>query len=120
MFFGDRDGLHRVMMISKPISGDATGEIGRHQYDLMKISLTRQHGVPVHVAELAGVTYDIDPEEFYSCLSLRGCGSWTTIFRGDDPGEYIQLSLNGTSMDRGYISISYESPDWEAVAYGMR
>lgn len=112
--FIDADrGLQRLTMVTEPITNDLVGEEGKQQYALMKLSLSRKYGAPLGEFEYTGNGYQVLPSDFYACLSLKDCGSWVSVFGGDNEGERVTLRLSGTTPTAGYISISYEAPGWQ-------
>ncbi len=116
LFIDAKHGLQRVTMVTEPISNDLVGEEGKQQYALMKLSLSRKYGSPLGEYEYAGNGYQVLPSEFYACLSLKDCGSWVSVFDGQGEGERVSLRLSGTAPTGGYISISYEGPQWKSIA----
>lgn len=116
LFFDVEHGLQRVTMVTEPISNDLVGEEGKQQYALMKLSLSRKYGPPLGEFEYAGNGYQVLPSDFYACLSLKDCGSWVSVFSGHEEGERVMLRLNSTTQSGGYVSISYEGPEWQPIA----
>src|SRR5690554_4470179 len=116
LFIDAKHGLQHVTLVSGTIDEDASGRLGKRHYEIMKLQLSRKYGQPLADAEYAGEGFGLLPSEFYPCLTLTQCGSWSAVFGGMEPGELITLRLNGIDQGIGYTSISYEGPKWREVS----
>lgn len=119
LFFHSKDGLQKILMISKDITEDPTGREGKDLFSKLKEQLISKYGQPSNGRELVGVKLYDDYDEFYQCLAYAGCGMWTQLFNGPDGGT-IGLTLKGLGRGKGYIQLVYEGPKWSDAVDELR
>lgn len=110
-FDGDL-GLQKVIVAGKDISDDVSGRKGKEQYENIKEALSEKYSKPTFATERSGITLYDEYDEFYQCLEYSGCGVWTALW---ELNGSIGLSLNGIRRGEGYLTLTYESPDWSFV-----
>ena len=111
-------GLHKVLVTGKDISSDLYGSDGKASYSKVKNSLQKKYpesdGYEYFSCESIGNKLYNESDEFYQCLNYEGCGMWYMGIMGAndvDLGSF-SLQLKGSSRGTGYISLTYESPNW--------
>ncbi len=107
-------GLGRIIWFSDDIVNDAFGTTGKERYFKHKSILSKKYGEPVTSGEIIGQEIWEEPDEFYQCLAYDGCGIYFAIWRTDE-GVDLALQLNGIRPGQGYIEITYEGPNWNAI-----
>lgn len=111
-------GLQRIIWVSNEFKNDVTGAQGLALYQSMKASLTEDYGQPRVVEEELGGTSHDQPTDFYKCLALDGCGSYTVVWRSVNTDA--RLRLVGTANGTGWLEVTYLGPDWEDCIAEMK
>ena len=111
-------GLHKVLVSGKNITGDAYGSEGKASYSKILSSLNKKYpeedGYESASYEWIARELYKDSDEFYECLRYDGCGNWSSYINGQDEislGNF-SVELEGLSRGTGYLSLTYESPNW--------
>lgn len=102
--------LVKVVAVSKDFTNDITGLEGKKGFSHIKEVLTGKYGKPTGGAERIGGSLYKEYDEFYQCLNYTGCGIFYAVYKFD--GGDIFLELKGKSRGVGYLSVSYESPEF--------
>lgn len=106
--------LVKVAATSTDFTNDVLGSEGKRVYGQMKALLTKKYGAPKSAYEQSGIKLYDDADEFYQCLEYSGCGYYASIF--EYAGGTIGLSLKGKRRGEGYLTIGYESPQFESAS----
>ena len=106
--------LVKVAAVSTDFTGDTYGSEGKKVYGQMKALLTKKYGAPDTSLERIGIKLYDEADEFYQCLEYSGCGYYTSIF--SYAGGTIGVQLKGKRRGEGYITIGYESPQFESAS----
>jgi len=116
LIFDSQLGLQKVMMLSKDITDDATGNQGKKLYSKVKDSLIKKYGEPNEKfsSESSGLELYKDYDEFYQCLAYSGCGMWISAWTPRGGGTII-LELKGVNRGKGFLEIDYESKNWSDI-----
>ena len=110
LLFVPNEGLQKVMMVGKDITGDPYGSSGKEQYNALKVSLTKKYGDP-KTFEYGAIELYKDADEFYECLAYQNCGTQAAYWTENVTGT-IALELDGLSRGKGYLTLKYESARW--------
>lgn len=95
---------------SYDFTDDILGSEGKGNYEQIKSLLTRKYGNPKsHYEEVGRKLYN-EPDEFYQCLEYSGCGAYLSLYAFSE--GIIAVQLNGKGRGEGYLTISYESPQF--------
>jgi hypothetical protein len=113
LIFHNNKGLQKILMTSTDITEDITGSKGKAMYNKIKNSITKKYAEPKSYEYTGNELYD-EYDEFYQCLKYDGCGSFISIWSLPKGGS-ISVQLKGLSRGTGYLSIAYESMDWEQI-----
>ena len=111
-------GLQKVLVIGEDVTGDLYGSEGKATYNKVKNSLIKKYpeadGYEHSSFEWSCNKLYNELDEFYQCLKYDGCGSWTTFIGGanDVALGFFIIALKGSSRGTGYITLTYESPNW--------
>lgn len=108
-------GLGRVIWISTTIEDDPFGSEGRGRYNALQQVLTEKYGKPSRKTEETGAKLWKDRDEFYECLDYQGCGLWMSLWEVGTPPVLIGLRIKGVRRGTGYVVITYEGPNWDAI-----
>ena len=105
--------LVKASALSVDITDDIYGSEGKEMYKQMKALLAKKYGDPSDHYEFVGADIYDESDEFYQCLNYSGCGGYASMFQY--LGGTIAVQLNGLTRGKGYLSITYESPGFEAA-----
>ena len=105
--------LVKINYISNNFINDTFGTKGKAEYERVKKTLSKKYGPPRNF-EFIGLRLYEDSDEFYQCLSYDGCGAWTSLWQFPDESSII-LELSGLKRGIGYMSISYETSNFETA-----
>ena len=111
ILFSNNYGMQKVSMISKSITDDITGTEGKNIYNKYKNILMSKYSVPSSEYEYTGKELYDEYDEFYQCLDYEGCGKHISFFKSKED-NFITLELKGLSRGTGYITLTYEGPQW--------
>lgn len=102
--------LVKAAASSTEFKDDIYGTEGKNTYGQIKDILSKKYGNPTNEYErVGGKLYD-DADEFYQCLEYAGCGTYLSMY--EVKGGMIAIQLKGKRRGEGYLSISYESPEF--------
>lgn len=108
----DGYGLQKVSWSSIIFRNDRSGSKGKARYGELKSALTRKYGPPKSYEWLSKTKkYAQQIGEFYKCMRVSGCGSWTSYWTTNYVGS-ISLKMKGLTTGNGYVSLSYEGPEF--------
>jgi hypothetical protein len=109
LFFGDDEGLAKIIVYTKKITGDIYGTDGKDRFkgivEILDKKYTRKD-----VHNYIGLAMYKEDAEFYQCLAYAGCGYWYAEHTAED--RYIGTELKGISRGVGRISLLVE---WQPV-----
>lgn len=112
LVFAQGKGLQKVVLGSVDITDDPFGTEGKELYSTIKQSLINKYGAPSKHQEIVGLDLYDEHDEFYQCLSYRGCGLWMSFW---DKQGFISLEIEGGRRGQGYVKLTYESSDWPSI-----
>jgi hypothetical protein len=118
LLFVPGEGLQKVMMFGKDITGDPYGSTGKEQYRALKASLTKKYGAP-KLYEWSATELYKESDEFYECLAYQSCGSQSAYWVEGVIGTIV-LEINGASRGKGYLNLNYESARWSDLLDKMK
>lgn len=111
LFARDGSGLQQVTMEGRTYPSDWQGAVGKAEYARIKLLIAQNYGAPQRVVE-SNLAATLDrPTAFYSCLMMKTCGAFATIWRKND-GSGIVLMLQGLSSESGRLVVTAEGPDF--------
>lgn len=102
-------GLVRIAAYGGDILNDQSGQMGRRIYYKLKAELENEI-VLLSSVENDTTTPGLDIPagmSFYACLENGPCGPWSSHYTSGDLNA--ELSLEGLSVDAGYVSVIYEN-----------
>jgi hypothetical protein len=110
LYFGDDEGLAKIIVLTKKITGDIYGTDGKDRFnDIVEILDKKYTRKDVH--NYIGLTTYKKDNEFYQCLAYDGCGYWAAEHTAED--RYINTELLGISRGVGRIRLLVEwVPVW--------
>ena len=115
VIFHRSTGLQKATLVSKDFTGDPTGRDGKETYASIKSALIAKYGQPKTEFESTGNRLYKEVDEFYQCLRYSGCGAWASFWEPDETRGHIALQLRGTGRGVGYLTIGYESRNWNQL-----
>ena len=114
LFFDSENGLQKVGLFGKEITGDITGKKGKEAYTKIKSSLSKKYGQP-ESQEHFGLHLYSEYDEFYQCLRYDGCGVWRSFWKPDGGGKVV-LGIHGISRGRGKLVMDYQSKNFSGIS----
>lgn len=114
--FSSKQGLVKIVWSSTRVTGDVYGLEGKALYIQIK-EIIKDEYISGHSEEtkITGLKIYNQNDEFYQCLKYAGCGMWNLIHKPAS-GGYIAVELKGVERGVGYVSVSYESPQFRAAS----
>jgi len=118
LIFDTEYNLQKIILISKDIDSDIYGSKGKEIFADLKSKLAQKYGNPTSGLEIVGTELYNEQDEFYQCLAYEGCGTWISLYKKQDVS--VVLKLNGLGRGKGYITITYEGPNWSNVVDALK
>jgi S1-C subfamily serine protease len=115
MLFDATRGLVKMNWSSDTYQNDPYGIEGKAMYSKLKAILTDRFGQPSLSKEITGLRVYKSADTFYECLQTQACGMWLTSWNPTQ-GGHANVEIQGAGLGKGYVSASYESSDFAAVA----
>lgn len=120
LVFDTEYNLQKIILISKDIDSDLYGSKGKEIFADLKLKLAQKYGNPITGLEMIGRELYNEQDEFYQCLAYEGCGYWNAVFEDKKQGVGVVLELKGLNRGKGYVTITYEGPNWSNVVDALK
>lgn len=115
LFARDGSGLQQITMEGRAYPSDWQGAVGKAEYARVKLLIAQSYGAPQRVVESNLAATLERPTAFYSCLMMKSCGAFATIWRKSDSSGIV-LMLQGLSSESGRLVITAEGPDFASAS----
>lgn len=105
--------LLKITAISDHITDDIYGHTGKEKFNNLVSVFTERYGKPSSGVQQTGLKLYQEADEFYQCLKYKGCGMYSAVF--ETPTKGFAVQLHGTGRGSGYIELTFEATEWNAV-----